>query len=227
MSYILNIETSTHICSVSLSKNGQLIELEESHEDKTHAELLTVFIDDVLKRAGIKANELSAVAVCEGPGSYTSLRIGASVAKGICYGLNIPLIAIPSLKSMAYGASQKYPDQLLCPMIDARRMEVYTALYRNTLEIMQETHALVVDETSFSEILKSQKVLFFGTGAEKCKQTITHENATFVNDSFVSSQHMVTLSYESFLNQFFVDTAYFEPFYLKEFIAVKSQKSFF
>lgn len=228
MAYILNIETATHICSVSLSKNGNVIALKESNEDKTHAELLTVFIDEILKEKNIKPTTLTAIAVSEGPGSYTGLRIGISVAKGLCYGLKIPLISVSTLEAMANGAREQVSENtLLCPMIDARRMEVYTALFSNQLEILEKVHPQIIDEDSFNNILSKQSIFFFGTGANKCQATITNENAIFLENLFTSSKYMASLSYSKYKNKEFEDVAYFEPFYLKEFQAIKSTKKYF
>jgi len=228
MNYILNIETSTHICSVALSMNGKTIDLIESFEDKTHAELLTVFIERILKQNQIKSKNLSAIAVSEGPGSYTGLRIGISVAKGLCYGLNIPLISIPTLKAMTEGAIQENKtNSIFCPMIDARRMEVYTALYTSDLNCIKETHAKIIDTNSFEELLNQQTITFFGTGSEKCKSEIKHKHAIFIDKPFVSAQNMSRLSFDKFISKNFEDVAYFEPFYLKEFQAIKSTKKYF
>lgn len=228
MTYILNIETATHICSISLSKDGKTIDLVESFEDKTHAELLTVFIEKILIRNKISTSDLSAIAVSEGPGSYTGLRIGVSVAKGLCYGLKIPLISIPTLLAMAKGAKETLKENaLLCPMIDARRMEVYTSIYDQKLNTVEDIHAKIINTDSFSDILDKQKVLFFGTGSEKCKSNIQHKNALFLDNSFISAKHMSSLSFNKFQNQDFEDVAYFEPFYLKEFHAIRSNKKYF
>jgi len=228
MTYILNIETATHICSVALSKDEQTIDIIESFEDKTHAELLTVFIEKILLKNNITAKDLSAVAISEGPGSYTGLRIGLSVAKGLCYGLRIPLISIPTLLAMANGAKDINPKtNILCPMIDARRMEVYTTIYNSKLNIVKDIEAKIIDHNSFNELLDKNKVLFFGTGSEKCKTEIQHKNANFINKTFVSAKHMSDLSYKKFCNNKFEDIAYFEPFYLKEFQAIKSTKKYF
>ncbi len=228
MSYLLNIETATHICSVALSNNGKTIDLIESYEDKTHAELLTVFIEQILERNHIDSKNLDAVCVSEGPGSYTGLRIGISVAKGICYGLKIPLISIPTLEAMAFGAKNKVSKhQILCPMIDARRMEVYTALYSSDLEIIEDTHAKIIDDNSFKEILENQALIFFGTGSEKCKSTILNPNAQFIDKTYISASNMSSLGFEKFKNKEFENVAYFEPFYLKEFQAIKSTKRYF
>jgi len=229
MTYILNIETATHICSVSLSKNGETIDINESLEDKTHAELLTVFVEDILNKNNIKPTDLSAIAISEGPGSYTGLRIGVSAAKGMCYGLKIPLISIPTLLAMANGMKENTTDtdSLLSPMIDARRMEVYTAVYDQKLEVIEKVHAKVIEEDAFKELLDQNKINFFGNGSEKCKELIMHKNANFINQTYISSKYMSRLAYEKFLNNDFEDVAYFEPFYLKEFQALKSKKKLF
>ena len=228
MTYILNIETATHICSVALSNNGETIDLEESFEDKTHAELLTVFIEKILERNSLSTKDLSAIAVSEGPGSYTGLRIGLSVAKGLCYGLDIPLIFIPTLEAMANGANKSIDDNyLLCPMIDARRMEVYTALYNSKLKKEVDIHAKIIDSDSFKNNLENNRIVFFGTGSDKCKADICSSNAVFLDNSFVSSQFMSDLSYHKFIGKSFENLAYCEPFYLKEFQAIKSTKKFF
>lgn len=228
MTYILNIETATHICSVSLSNKEETLDIEESFEDKTHAELLTVFIERILERNKLTTSHLSAIAVSEGPGSYTGLRIGLSVAKGLCYGLKIPLIFIPTLQAMANGANKSIDDDyMLCPMIDARRMEVYTALYNSKLEKEVDIHAKVIDSDSFKDELAKHKIVFFGTGSDKCKGSIASSNSIFIDNSFVSAQYMSDLSYKRFLDKNFEDIAYCEPFYLKEFQAIKSTKKFF
>ena len=228
MTYILNIETATHICSVALSNKGETIDIEESLEDKTHAELLTVFIGKILERNKLTTKDLSAVAVSEGPGSYTGLRIGLSVAKGLCYGLKIPLIFIPTLEAMANGANKSIDDDyLLCPMIDARRMEVYTALYNSKLEKEVDIHAKIINSDSYKNELEKHRIIFFGTGSDKCKDDISSSSAIFLENSFISSQYMSDLSYRKFLAEEFEDVAYCEPFYLKEFQAIKSTKKFF
>ena len=229
MSYILNIETSTHICSVALAKNGNLIGLKESFEDKTHAELLTVFIEDILEENKVETKDLAAIAISEGPGSYTGLRIGFSVTKGLCYGLNIPLITIPTLKAMANGARKniKAGGSLLCPMIDARRREVYTSVFNENLDIISDVHAKIIDNTSFKELLPSNKLYFFGTGSDKCKTEIISDKAQFIDDTYISAKYMIDLSLNKFEMKDFEDIAYSEPFYLKEFQAIKSTKKYF
>lgn len=229
MPYILNIETATEVCSVSLSRKGETLDLIENSEDKTHSELLTVFIETLMKRNKIGYQDLSAIAVSSGPGSYTGLRIGVSVAKGICYGLKKPLLSVPTLESMAFGGVQlsKEQNSLFCPMIDARRMEVYTSVFDSQLNVVEETNAKIIDSESFVNLLSDNQVCIFGNGAEKCKPIITHPNAIFLDEFNISAQYMSELSYQKFLTQSFEDVAYYEPFYLKEFQAVKSMKKMF
>ena len=228
MTYILHLETTTDVCSVALSKDDEVIALKESAEERNHAALLSLFIEEVLENQKIKTKDLSAVSVSEGPGSYTGLRIGVSTAKGIAYGLNIPLIAIPTLQAIAYSAllNEKNFD-FIAPMIDARRMEVYTSLFDSQLNEKEPTRALIVEEDSFQNILNEKRVLFLGTGAEKCKEIIKGKNAIFSEKTNISASNMVKLAYKKYQTRDFVDTAYFEPFYLKEFVAIKSKKSFF
>ena len=223
MALILNLETATKNCSVSISKDGETIALKEINTGGySHAELLHPFIEEVLKNTNHKLSDLDAVAVSKGPGSYTGLRIGVSSAKGICFGNDIPLISIPTLESMAM--SQKGKDYTLVSMLDARRMEVYACIYNSDVKEIRKTEAEIIDENSYSEYLEKGKVLFFGDGAEKCKDIIKHENAEFVDDIFPSAKQMGEIAERMFAKNTFEDTAYFEPFYLKDFIATKSLK---
>ena len=233
MSAILLIETTTKACSVGLSNRGQLIALRETVGlGYSHSSSLTVFIEDVMMEAGKKASEIDAVAVSHGPGSYTGLRIGVSVAKGFCYALDIPLIAIDTMKALTKTAIRKMAlnkdlagptlkEAVFCPMIDARRMEVYYALFRQDLLTMQETRAEVIDENTFSKLLKEFKIVFFGDGAGKCKIVINSPNALFLDDVWPSAVGMVEEAERKFEMGEFVDLAYFEPFYLKDFVAGK------
>jgi len=231
MALILNLETSTKVCSVALAKDSELVALKEIHDDYSHAEKLTLFIQEVLEEAGISIKELDAVAVSKGPGSYTGLRIGVSTTKGLCYSLQKPMIGIPTLKAMAREPSLTLNLEhdkagiLLCPMIDARRMEVYTAFYDLNNNEFREVAADIVDENSYQEILERHKVIFFGDGAGKCKMVLEkHENALFNDVVFPSAKNMVVLSEERFINLQFEDVAYFEPYYLKDFVAGKPKK---
>ncbi|NQU55185.1 MAG: tRNA (adenosine(37)-N6)-threonylcarbamoyltransferase complex dimerization subunit type 1 TsaB [Bacteroidetes bacterium] len=220
MATILNIETSTEVCSVTISKNGDLLFKKETDEGLSHAQLLTVFIEEILAENNFKLNELDAVAVSKGPGSYTGLRIGVSVAKGLCYGLEIPLIAVNSLEIMGtFAALNSTYNMLFCPMIDARRMEVYTALYNLKGEEIRPVSAEIIEEDFLGEYLKDSKILFFGNGAEKCKTQITHPNALFKGPNKTSAQFMQKLTETKYNNKEFEDLAYFEPFYLKNFVA--------
>lgn len=215
---ILNIETSTTVCSVSISENGTCKCFRENFNGNNHSELIGVFTQEVLAEAGLKPQDLDAVALSIGPGSYTGLRIGTSFAKGLCYGTDIPLITIPTLKIIAQNAKEKYnieDDALLCPMIDARRMEVYSCVYDSKLNEVHATEPQIIDENSFADILKDKKVYFFGNGAAKCKQYITSENAIFLDEVYPLATSMIALSEEAYTNNNFADVAYFEPFYLK------------
>lgn len=224
MAIILNIETATELCSVALTDGTRLIGYRENNEGKSHASVLTVFIDDLLKTNRMVTADLSAVAVSMGPGSYTGLRIGVSVAKGICYGAGIPLIAIPTLQIMALEAEERLHPQLtdsdlLCPMIDARRLEVYTAFFNQQPDFISDIKAEIIHADSFSGLLTDHKIYFFGNGAAKCRNIITHPNAQFLEDISPSASKMAALSQKSFENAKFEDMAYFEPFYLKDFVA--------
>ena len=232
MSLILNIETSTPICSVNLARDGQVVSLRETDEDKSHASRLTVFIDEILKEQNLSISDLDAVAVSQGPGSYTGLRIGVSTAKGLCYGASLPLIAISTLQALAWQVSSgeietvdPAGDPWFCPMIDARRMEVFTALYDKENQIQKEVSADIIDEQSFQELLDQRPVYFFGNGAMKCQEMIQHKNARFIENIEASSVSMALLSELAFKTNQFVDVAYFEPFYLKDFIATIPRKN--
>ncbi len=220
MAFILNIETSTTVCSVSISKEGELISLREINNGYTHAENLHVFIDVVLKEANITAKQLNAVAISKGPGSYTGLRIGVSAAKGLAFSLNIPLIALDTLQIITNAALIKTESNALyCPMIDARRMEVYTALYDSGLKQIKTTEALIVDEGSISQFSTYEKIYFFGDGMQKCKSLLQSiKNASFIDNIVPGAKFMCDLSHKKYLAKTFEDVAYFEPFYLKDFL---------
>ncbi|MEA3443161.1 MAG: tRNA (adenosine(37)-N6)-threonylcarbamoyltransferase complex dimerization subunit type 1 TsaB [Bacteroidota bacterium] len=232
MALILNIETSTQICSVSLTRNGKLIALRETNEDKSHAARLTVYIDEIVKSQNLLINDLDAVAVSKGPGSYTGLRIGVSVAKGLCYGAEKPLIAVSTLQALALQVSSGNKPEVnvkgnswFCPMIDARRMEVYTAMFDMDNNMQNKISAKIIDSSSFPDILNDRLVYFFGNGAMKCKNIIQHKNARFIENIETSSADMATLSEIAFRKKQFEDVAYFEPFYLKDFIATIPKKN--
>ena len=223
---ILCIETSTAVCSVALVNNGNVIALRESLDGQNHAEKITIFIDEVMKEANLSYKDLDAVATSMGPGSYTGLRIGVSTAKGLCYAMEKPLIAIDTLAAMAYGfigqqptANSQQPTAILCPMIDARRMEVYSAFFNEELEKVSETEAIIVDENSFMELKQNNHLYLFGDGADKLASLFENdENITVVEKFHCSAAYMAKLADEAFTNKQFVDTAYFEPFYLKNFV---------
>jgi len=231
MATIINIDTSTEVCSVSLSKDGNLIGIKENKDGLKHAQLVTLYIQDLLKEANIEIKNLDAIAVSKGPGSYTGLRIGVSTAKGICYGAQIPLIAIETLQTLTEGAinsiEQPIKDAWFCPMIDARRMEVYNAFYNINNNKTVEIAATIIDDESFKDILDERTVYFFGNGSEKCKETIKHPNAIFIDNISNSALNMITLAHKAFNNQSFEDIAYFEPFYLKDFVATTPKKKMF
>jgi tRNA threonylcarbamoyladenosine biosynthesis protein TsaB len=229
MSLILALETATSSCSVALSQDGQLIASREINERNVHASHITLFIEQVLTDAGRKIKELDAVAVSKGPGSYTGLRIGVSTAKGLCYALDIPLIAINTLEAMASGlikSGQFEKDTLFCPMIDARRMEVFTAIYDFENNEVSPVEAKIIDEGSFSDLLLKHKIVFFGDGAAKCEQVFgENSNAVIISDFVNSAKDLTGIAFNKFERKDFEDVAYFEPYYLKDFLIIPSKKA--
>lgn len=228
MPLILNIETATQVCSVGLSNGMEILSIRESHEKNIHAARLTVFCEEVMREAGKTMHDLDAVSVSKGPGSYTGLRIGVSTAKGFCYALDIPLIAVATLQSLALGALRLLEDSpkppvntLYCPMIDARRMEVYTALFDQQNNEVRATEALIVDGESFQKEIKSNVIYYFGDGAEKCRKVLDHEHMIYLDEIHPSATNQTVLANAKFLSKDFEDLAYFEPYYLKDFIAGK------
>lgn len=221
---ILCIETSTAVCSVALVENGDVIALRESLDGQNHAEKITIFIDEVMKEANVSYRDLDAVATSMGPGSYTGLRIGVSTAKGLCYAMEKPLIAIDTLTAMAHGFISKQQTansqgSIFCPMIDARRMEVYSAFYDEKMNKTSETKAIIIDENSFMEMKQNHHLYLFGDGADKLASLFENdENITVVEKFHCSASYMAELADKAFKNNDFVDTAYFEPFYLKNFV---------
>lgn len=230
MSCILNIETSTETCSVAVCQDGSVIFEKINNDANSHTKHLSSFVDEAISFADNHAIPLDAVAVSSGPGSYTGLRIGVSTAKGVCYGRNIPLIAIPTLKLLCVKPllSDDIEDEeaLLCPMIDARRMEAYTAIYDRALKEIRSVQADIIDEHTYAEWLNKGVVYFFGNGSEKCKEVIKHPNARFVEGITPTAKSMLPLAEMAIARQDFVDVAYFEPFYLKDFVAIKSKSPF-
>jgi tRNA threonylcarbamoyladenosine biosynthesis protein TsaB len=233
MSLILIIESSTEVCSVSLLKDGKLWDICESAEGQNHARLVTVFAEELLKRNNVTPGDLKAVAISKGPGSYTGLRIGASTAKGICYAARIPLIAVGTLEAMAKHvalnrAEYQIPTDkplLFCPMIDARRMEVYSMLLNDSGQIITPIGAEIIDEAFLQKEMKTNTVVFFGNGASKSESLIKSPNAVFLNKINASARYMTELVWEAYNNKQFEDVAYFEPFYLKDFIVTVSKKN--
>lgn len=227
MSLILQIETATTSCSVALAKDGVVLGFKQVNERNLHAEVITRFIEEIIAAAGFNYPDLDAVAVSCGPGSYTGLRIGISTAKGLCFALDKPLIAIETLAAMADGviAMEQYAareDLILCPMIDARRMEVYTAAFTVRGQRIKPTTATIVDESSFNDLLTGNEVLFFGDGAEKCFNVLNNNpNASFLPDFVNSATWLTQKAADKFQRKEFEDVAYFEPYYLKDFIAGK------
>ncbi len=218
MPLILNIDTSTEAASICLCKEGKKLLLMENNDQKDHAAWLHVAIEKIMRDSGNAMKDLSAVAITSGPGSYTGLRVSMATAKGLCYALQIPLITENTLQVMAFGAKEKNTDDaiLFCPMIDARRMEVFTALYNNNLDEIISPTAMVLDENSFSEELKSHKIIFFGNGSKKW-QAISKLADDFFTDIHVLTEYLGNLSYKKFINNQFTDIVYSEPVYTKEF----------
>ncbi|WP_289007398.1 tRNA (adenosine(37)-N6)-threonylcarbamoyltransferase complex dimerization subunit type 1 TsaB [uncultured Parabacteroides sp.] len=222
MSCILNIETSTSVCSVALSAGGEVLFEKSSFEGPSHAALLGVYAEEAIAVVKAKGLKLEAVAVSSGPGSYTGLRIGVSVAKGLCFGYGIPLISIHTLEILAVVALKQQPadkDTLYCAMLDARRMEVYAAIYDTDLKEVRGTSADIVDADTYASYLEKGKVCFFGNGAAKCREAIASPNAIFLDDIHPLAVNMIPLAEKAFAAGQFEDVAYFEPFYLKEFQA--------
>jgi tRNA threonylcarbamoyladenosine biosynthesis protein TsaB len=222
LSYILNIETATKNCSVALAKDGKTISFQEiAEEGYSHAERLHVFIEQIIKEAAITFKDLKAIAVSQGPGSYTGLRIGVSAAKGLCFALDIPLISVDTLQILALQA--KVSSGFIVPMIDARRMEVYSAIFNSNFEKIRTVQAEIIEETSFQSF--KERLYFVGDSAEKCKLVLNKENHTFIEEiKYPSAKEMGTVSFEKFKNNDFVDLAYFEPYYLKDFMVTTSKK---
>jgi tRNA threonylcarbamoyladenosine biosynthesis protein TsaB len=223
LAIILNIETATKNCSVSLAKDGNILTIKElNNGNYSHAEVLHPFIVALLKEAKISSQQINAVAVSKGPGSYTGLRIGVSTAKGLCFSLDRPLISIDTLHSLSHSISIE--KGVIVPMLDARRMEVYAAVFNKDHDQIRDIKAEIINEDSFTKELANNQVYFLGDGAEKCRELITHKNAVFVENKFPSAKEMAQLSYDKYKNNDFEDVAYFEPFYLKDFVAIPEKK---
>lgn len=223
MSYILHIDSTTKVCSIALSKKAELVQLVELDSDGlAHSEKLHLFIEECLEKASIKPSDLIAVSVSKGPGSYTGLRIGVSAAKGLCYGLNIPLIAVDTLAAMANSVAKDVePGAVLIPMIDARRVEVFCSIHQSG-ETVKSVHSRILDEEPFDEIT-AEKVYYFGDGAEKAQEHL-NENWTYLSTPKTSAQNLIPLAWRKFENKDFEDVAYFEPSYHKDFKAGKPKQ---
>lgn len=227
MALILSLETASPVCSVALYDEGVIKASSHLYISQSASSKLAVMVDELLHRCDLKPNQLNAVAVSEGPGSYTGLRIGVASAKGLCYALDIPLIAVNTLESLVQKVAAQFSDDvILCPMLDARRMEVYCLLANNKGEVLEPTQAKVIDESSFADLLSKNKMVFFGNGAAKCKEAITNPNAIFLSDITPSADQIGELAFKKFQAQQFEDLADFEPFYLKDFLIKKPKPAF-
>jgi len=225
MAILLNLETATTNCSVSISKGNEIISLKENNAmSYSHSEQLHIFIKEALEEASLSFSDLNAVAVSKGPGSYTGLRIGVSAAKGLCFSLDLPLIAIPTLESMAHQV-QLGEGELAIPVLDARRMEVYSAVFNNKYQEIRDTRAEIIDENSFLDYVSEHKVHIVGSGAEKCKEILEQPNFHFDTSMVPSAKEMAPIAFEKYKKGQFEDVAYFEPFYLKDFIIQSKKKA--
>jgi tRNA threonylcarbamoyladenosine biosynthesis protein TsaB len=228
---IICLETSTAVCSVALCDTDGVVAVRESSEVKSHASRLTIFIEELLSEAGLRAGDLDAIAVSKGPGSYTGLRIGVSTAKGIAWAASIPLIGIETTLSMFHGINEETKSKygldnssLFVPMLDARRMEIYYSILSSDGKAVKEISAEVIDDTSFSDIPENIKMLIFGDGALKCEKVLKRKNTHYASEFMMSAAYMYKPAFESFREHRFEDIAYFEPFYLKDFITSRPKK---
>lgn len=226
MNLILSLETSTKVCSVAIHDDATLVATSEIHIEQSHASQLAVLVEEVKNKAGIELSQLAAVAISSGPGSYTGLRIGVSTAKGLCFSLNIPLISIGSLELLAFQMKEQNPQHAyLCPMIDARRMEVYCLLQGPSLQTIKPTEAMVIDQFSFDSYLEKNKILFFGDGSDKCRDEIKHRNAQFVSGVYPKASNLGVMASEKLRRNEIEDLVNFEPHYLKEFVIKKAKSA--
>lgn len=225
---LLHINSTTTICSVAISRAQQLLDIQETTEANSHTEVITLFIEDLLRRNSISVKDLSAIVLASGPGSYTSLRVGCSTAKGLCFGLDIPLIAINSLEILAQSVKSKVKaGDIIIPMIDARRMEVYAAVYDHELNLLQDTHAHILTEESFQEYRNPNATHYYiGNGAAKALEVLKQEPFEY-HEHFSSARYMIDLGHDKYINGDYEDLAYFEPFYLKGANVTKSKKKWF
>lgn len=219
---ILSIETATPVCSVALHIAGNLVANYELHTERSHSDQLTSMIEQICKQSGVRLSDISAVAISKGPGSYTGLRIGVATAKGLCFSLDKPLLAVNTLEAMVWQINTFFGEKtLFCPMIDARRMEVYCLVTDSKGNILEETQAKIIDSQSFENILSTNKVVFFGNGAAKCKSILEHENAIFLENVYPTAKTVGLLASQKYPQNIFEDLIYFEPFYLKDFVGKK------
>jgi tRNA threonylcarbamoyladenosine biosynthesis protein TsaB len=226
MSYILSLETSTTVCSVAIHEAGKLLMSREILIPQSHASKLAVLVDEVRQASKLDFKQLSAVAVASGPGSYTGLRIGVSTAKALCYALNIPLVAVETLDIMAYQVQtsrnrNQNNQEFYCPMIDARRMEVYCKVFDESLNVIQPVEAKIIDEHSFDDVMSESTLIFFGDGSSKCKEILTNPNAVFMENIFPAASMLGELAHKKFIEGIVEDVVHFEPFYLKDFLIKK------
>ncbi len=225
MAILLNLETATTNCSVSISKDDQIIALKENNaENYSHSEQLHIFIKEALQEASLSFSDIEAVSISKGPGSYTGLRIGVSAAKGLCFSLDVPLISIPTLESMARQVELQ-AGEIVIPVLDARRMEVYSCVYDADYQEIRETRAEIIDEGSFAEYASASKVYLIGSGAEKCRGVLEHPNFQFEETIVPSAREMAPLAFKKFQAKQFEDVAYFEPYYLKDFVIQSKKKA--
>ena len=225
MARILNLETATTNCSVGISIDGETVSLQENNaQEYSHSEQLHIFIKEALEKASLSFSDLDAIAISKGPGSYTGLRIGVSAAKGLCFSLDLPLISIPTLESMAHQV-QVERDELVIPVLDARRMEVYSSVFGSGYKEIRETRAEIINEASFGEYAKAQKVYIIGSGAEKCRGALQHPHFHFDASIVPSAKEMGRLAFTKYQQGQFEDVAYFEPYYLKDFVIQAKKKS--
>lgn len=225
MAILLSLETATTNCSVSISKDDQIIALKENNaENYSHSEQLHLFIKEALQEASLSFSDLDAVAISKGPGSYTGLRIGVSAAKGLCFAMDIPLISIPTLKSMAHQVKPQ-AGEIVIPVLDARRMEVYSCVYNSDYQEIRETRAEIINEASFAEFASAAKVYLIGSGAEKSRGVLEHTNFQFDETIVPSAREMAPLAFKKFQAKQFEDVAYFEPYYLKDFVIQSKKKA--
>lgn len=225
MARILNLETATTNCSVSISEGNDIISLKENNAiNYSHSEQLHIFIKEALEEASLLFSDLDAIAVSKGPGSYTGLRIGVSAAKGLCFSLDLPLISVPTLGSMANQISIS-EGEVIIPVLDARRMEVYSAVFNRSYQEMRETRAEIIDENSFGAYTSMHKVHIIGSGAEKCQEILAHPNFHFNTSIVPTAREMSKIAFKKFQESIFENVAYFEPYYLKDFVLQSKKKS--